>query len=111
MLEPIMHSEAGARVFRRQMTWSTTNENVLSVSDTLIQALEFGSETVTAEVEGFSDQVFVDVRHVEFAAVEAGLHHTCGLDLDGSVFCWGVNDYGQAGPAPSLARCPGREQP
>ena len=106
-LEPIMHSETGARVFQRQMVWSTTNENVLSVSDTSIQALEFGSVTVTAEVEGFSDRVFVDVRHVEFAAVEAGLHHTCGLDLDGSVFCWGVNDYGQAGPAPSLARCPG----
>ena len=106
-LEPIMHSETGARVFQRQIAWSTTNPNILSVSDTSIRALEFGSGTVTARVQGFSDEVFIDVRHVEFAAIEAGLYHTCGLDPEGSVFCWGVNDFGQAGPGPSLAECPG----
>lgn len=36
--------------------------------------------------------------------VAAGEHHFCSLGADGSVWCWGANDYGQAGPRPT--RCP-----
>ena len=34
----------------------------------------------------------------EFASVSAGGLHTCGVKRDGSVACWGWNEYGQATP-------------
>jgi alpha-tubulin suppressor-like RCC1 family protein len=33
--------------------------------------------------------------------VEAGQDTTCGIRTDGSLWCWGVNTFGQAGTAPS----------
>ena len=36
----------------------------------------------------------------EFAFVSAGHEHTCGLKADGSVECWGDDEYGQATPPP-----------
>ena len=33
-----------------------------------------------------------------FTAVSAGGNHSCGLGADGSVVCWGSNEYGQATP-------------
>lgn len=32
-----------------------------------------------------------------FASVSTGTTHTCGLGLDGQVYCWGGNRYGQLG--------------
>jgi alpha-tubulin suppressor-like RCC1 family protein len=34
---------------------------------------------------------------VAFTAVSAGYRHTCALAVDGSVYCWGRGDVGQAG--------------
>ena len=34
---------------------------------------------------------------VHLVAIEAGNHHSCALDEDGDVYCWGRNDYGQLG--------------
>ena len=34
----------------------------------------------------------------EFATVSAGVAHTCGLRVYGSVACWGYNEFGQATP-------------
>ncbi len=33
-----------------------------------------------------------------FTQVSAGVVHTCGVKTDGTVACWGDNDYGQATP-------------
>ncbi len=33
-----------------------------------------------------------------FASVSAGAYHTCGVRTDGTIACWGDNDYGQAAP-------------
>ena len=33
----------------------------------------------------------------EIVAVEAGRLHTCALDFDGPVLCWGEDTYGQLG--------------
>ena len=34
----------------------------------------------------------------EFASVSAGDYHTCGVNRDSSVECWGNDNYGQATP-------------
>ena len=34
-----------------------------------------------------------------FTQVAAGNGHTCGLKTDGTLACWGRNDYGQSTPA------------
>ena len=39
---------------------------------------------------------------VEFAAVDAGASHSCGLDLNGTAFCWGRNEEGQLGDGSRL---------
>lgn len=45
------------------------------------------------EQVGSSDQWF---------KVQAGLRHTCALDCDGAVWCWGQNDRGQLGNLEAL---------
>lgn len=41
-------------------------------------------------------------------ALAAGINHTCALRDDGTVWCWGLNDRGQAGqpPSPNSLRVP-----
>jgi alpha-tubulin suppressor-like RCC1 family protein len=34
---------------------------------------------------------------VSWAHVAVGLYHTCGIRTDGTLWCWGFNDYGQLG--------------
>ena len=36
----------------------------------------------------------------EFVSVSAGLGHTCGVRTDGSVECWGGDEWGQSTPPP-----------
>ena len=37
------------------------------------------------------------VGGLQFQALSAGNSHTCGLTLDGAVYCWGYNSYGRLG--------------
>ncbi|HUS27081.1 MAG TPA: hypothetical protein VMZ53_01180 [Kofleriaceae bacterium] len=41
------------------------------------------------------------VARCKFLDVATGRDHTCAIDGDGSVFCWGRNDYGQVNGATS----------
>jgi hypothetical protein len=42
-------------------------------------------------------------RSIDFSAVQAGGSHTCGLSLDGRLFCWGRGDSGQLGAVDARA--------
>lgn len=35
-----------------------------------------------------------------FTQISAGWYHTCGVQTDGTVACWGSNEFGQAAPPP-----------
>jgi alpha-tubulin suppressor-like RCC1 family protein len=101
-----LRSATGARLFQRPVSWSSSSARILQISDSgWIRAIEPGVATVTAEVGDLSSDYTVRSRQVEFVSVEAGVYHTCGLDLDGTVFCWGANEAGQSGPEASLAPC------
>src|SRR5206468_9878873 len=43
-------------------------------------------------------RVRTDVR---FTIVAAGFNHTCGLERDGSAWCWGANETAQLGVGPT----------
>src|ERR1017187_6640148 len=36
----------------------------------------------------------------DFTSVSAGVWHTCGLKTDGTIVCWGVNNFGESTPPP-----------
>ena len=38
-------------------------------------------------------------QSLPLTSISAGRGHTCGLNIQGSVVCWGYNDGGQASPA------------
>lgn len=104
-----MRRADGNRVFERQVSWSTSDSLVaVSTSEGQVTSTGSGVATISVSVEDQSGQMTVTAEFIEFATLEAGLFHSCGILTDGSVYCWGVNDQGQAGPSVGLAPpCPG----
>ena len=107
-LTAAVRNASGARVFERAMAWVSSDPATAAVSDSgTVTGINAGTASVTVTVEGLSAEAEVSARFVTLTSVEAGLFHTCGISSDGTAYCWGVNDQGQAGPMPGLAPCPG----
>jgi alpha-tubulin suppressor-like RCC1 family protein len=57
---------------------------------------------------GMASPVTFEARPVEmaggFKTIASGLFHSCGLQLDGTAYCWGSNANGQLGTNPSAAQ-------
>jgi len=47
---------------------------------------------------GVTIHVEASINLGSFISVDAGESHTCGMTTDGSVLCWGRNNYGQSSP-------------
>jgi alpha-tubulin suppressor-like RCC1 family protein len=55
----------------------------------------------TGAVEDSSDVPLLVSGNVSFAAISAGKSHTCAVDTNGNVYCWGDNTFGQLGTGTS----------
>ncbi|HEX7235381.1 MAG TPA: hypothetical protein VF405_00385 [Gammaproteobacteria bacterium] len=44
---------------------------------------------------------------LRFAAVAAGYHHTCAIEVGGDTYCWGSNEHGQLGSTAAMGSCAG----
>jgi alpha-tubulin suppressor-like RCC1 family protein len=108
-LDPVLRTASGTRVFERSVEWSSSDPSLVSVdSSGAVDALDAGQVAVAGKVgEGIGDEVVVRSRWLDLSSVEVGLFHSCGLGSDQTTYCWGANDVGQSGPAPSLLPCPG----
>ena len=82
-------------------------------SGSLLVAIPFEVAGVTSSRAGTSEPVPAQVANqpqptdtpdpadedrLEFSSVSVGLHHACGIRLDGSVNCWGSDSSGKATP-------------
>lgn len=43
--------------------------------------------------------------NLRFQVLASGTEHTCGLTMDGSAYCWGLNDIGQLGTTAANESC------
>ena len=102
----VVHDTRGARIFERPIDWTSSAPGVAAVGQGgIIVMIDAGTATVTASLPGLSDSIHLTASFVNFVAVDAGFYHTCAIGTDGTPYCWGVNDVGQAGPDPRLAPC------
>ena len=67
-----------------------------TIEATTFNAGETGDFTLTLSIEITSRQP--DPRIGGFIEVSYGSDHACALNVDGSIVCWGSNEYGKATP-------------
>ena len=63
----------------------------------VVTTLSKQSPRATADTVGVADTGGGEMK-TEFAPVSAGDTHTCGLRGDGTIVCWGDNEFGQSMP-------------
>ena len=88
-------------------TWAnntTLSGNTITVApatSTLAVATHVASIPVTATGATNSPQLLVVIVHVttNWTALATGLNHTCAIDSNSNLYCWGDNTYGQLGIA------------
>jgi alpha-tubulin suppressor-like RCC1 family protein len=74
----------------RTVTWTSDDTAIATVdSSGLIDALSPGSTTITAESEGVSGTVALEV--LEWIDVSANENYSCGVVSNGDAYCWGEN--------------------
>lgn len=61
---------------------------------------QLGTGTVSAGATDRPVRVAGDVR---FSSISAGAFHSCGVAVDGRIFCWGLNHLGQLGTGSALS--------
>ena len=78
----------------RSLSWSSSNPAAVQVSSSgAVTAADTGTITITARaiLDNRSGSGQVVVRQLHVASLTAGYAHTCAIDADSTVACWG--DY------------------
>jgi alpha-tubulin suppressor-like RCC1 family protein len=82
---------------RDAVHWTTHDTRVVSVDDAgRVEARAVGSTTVNAEFGGVSGEVTVTVG-IDILNIAAAYSHSCAIDHDRRVACWGANGWAQLG--------------
>lgn len=91
----------GSTLTGRTITWSSSNETVVTVSATgLVTARGIGGPVeVRATSEGITGVARVSVRSPFVTAVKLGVGwgHACAIEAGGALYCWGSNRDGRLG--------------
>lgn len=98
--------DAEGRTLDLAVTWRSTNPLVATVDDDgLVTAVASGTARIAVQSaeRGTSAAVTVAITLV-LESISVGLHHTCGLESDGTAWCWGRNDEGESGDGTTLRR-------
>ena len=107
-LTATLNSQAGNTLAGRSVTWSSTAPAIATVdSEGLVTGAEPGSSGIVASAEGHSDTTTVTVTIIDFASVDPGTFHTCGLTTSGVAYCWGNGSRGVLGVGAVTESCPG----
>ena len=88
---------------------STDNRNsqieghALSAGTYTIEATTYSAErtgefTLVVEIEEVDEPTVPDAKYI---AISSGANHVCAIAEDGSIMCWGDNDYGQVSDRPT----------
>ena len=108
-LEAIVRDRAGNRLTGRTASWESSSDSVATVSSTgIVTAMEEGSATITATVEGRSGTASLLIKlPIVFNQLSAGGNHTCGAGADSTGYCWGAGGSGQLGQPGGSRNTPG----
>jgi alpha-tubulin suppressor-like RCC1 family protein len=93
-------NSAGGRapIAASQIQWESSNPSVATVDANGIAAgIGAGSATITGRWNNHSASVRVTVEEIAFETISTGATHACALTAGGATYCWGANDFGQAG--------------
>jgi alpha-tubulin suppressor-like RCC1 family protein len=90
--------------------WTSSDPAIVSV-DSLgrVTAHGPGSATISAALGSLSGSALTIVvtydPPLRFVDVQSQLTHGCGLTVEGTLYCWGSNQWGQLGTSEPLERC------
>ena len=81
----------GDPISTRPISWAIDNPTVATVNASgQVTAVAVGTARATATSEGVSGTATITVTTLSFASLSAGDFHTCGLTVEGAVYCWGL---------------------
>lgn len=87
------------RLFDRTVTWSSSNPNAATVSDSgVVTGVGIGTTLIRAESEGVNDSVLLPVSS-PFKRVSVGDRAVCALGTSGAAYCWGMALTGRSAGA------------
>lgn len=94
-----LRDSTGVTIPAHPFTWSLGGDSgAVKISyDLLVSAADAGSATVSVFAGHATGQAVVDVPPLRLTGVSLGAKHSCGLDADGTAYCWGDGTTGALG--------------
>lgn len=89
------------------VTWSVTDVAIAAVNSSgLVTGRAEGTTTIRVTSGTLSDSISLNITQgIRFTMLAPGANHTCGLDLQGAVYCWGANHGMNLGVETSTHEC------
>jgi alpha-tubulin suppressor-like RCC1 family protein len=101
-------SDGMKRDLTMSVSWTSSNTKVAIISNAaglkgLVTSVGEGKTSITATSGSVSDSTTLTVV-TTLALATAGQNHSCGLKDNGTLWCWGSNQYGQLGDGTTTSR-------